>query len=380
MKFGHQLARGAGAALTALGLVLGAGAALAEEWKFAIEENVGDVQHRYAEKFKELVEARTDGDVTVNIYPYGQLGTENDITELTAAGAVQFSNASPGHLGTFVPEVQVLLLPYLLSENPEVNKKVLSESEALYENLEDDFARRNLKLYHIYPEGEMVWTSNKEIRSPEDLAGVKFRVMTSPILVEAVRAYGGDPVALPWGEVYSGLQLGTIDAQVNPIFFIESAKFHEVQDALTWTGEQEYTTTVVANQAFWDSLPEERREMLRDIRDELADYIYEEQQEMNEASRARIKEAKPDINFVELTPEERAAFRERAQKLDEVLVREVGGDVAQTLEQLRSEIQAAEQELGAGDAAAQNAGQTGQASGGAAAGGQGEGAQAPAAR
>jgi tripartite ATP-independent transporter DctP family solute receptor len=378
MKFGHQLARGAGAALTALGLVLGAGAALAEEWKFAIEENVGDVQHRYAEKFKELVEARTDGDVTVNIYPYGQLGTENDITELAAAGAVQFSNASPGHLGTFVPEVQVLLLPYLLSENPEVNKKVLSESEALYGNLEDDFARRNLKLYHIYPEGEMVWTSNKEIRSPEDLAGVKFRVMTSPILVEAVRAYGGDPVALPWGEVYSGLQLGTIDAQVNPIFFIESAKFHEVQDALTWTGEQEYTTTVVANQAFWDSLPEERREMLRDIRDELADYIYEEQQEMNEASRARIKEAKPDISFVELTPEERAAFRERAQKLDEVLVREVGGDVAQTLEQLRSEIQAAEQELGAGDAAAQNAGPTGQASGGAAAGG--EGAQAPAAR
>lgn len=343
-----RLNHGFKAALTASTLILAGAGAQAEEWKFAIEENVGDVQHRYAERFKEIVEERTGGEVTVTIYPYGQLGTENDITELTAAGAVQLSNASPGHLGTFVPEVQVLLLPYLLSENPEVNKVVLNESEALYDNLEPDFESRGLKLYTIYPEGEMVWTSNREIRTPDDLDGVKFRVMTSPMLIEAVRSYGGNPVALPWGEVYSGLQLGTIDAQVNPIFFIESARFHEVQDYLTWTGEQEYTTTVVANAAFWDSLSPERQEMLLGIRTELADFIYDEQAQMNAESRQRIKEEKPSITFVELTPEERAVFRERAAQLDQTLIDNVGGDVEQTLQQLRADIEAAEGRLGDG--------------------------------
>ena len=100
-----------------LGVALGFAAitaASAEEWKFAVEEGPGDVQTIYAEEFKRLVEERTGGKVKVTIYTYGQLGNENDLTELTAVGAVQFSNASPGHLGTFVPEVQVLSLPFLL--------------------------------------------------------------------------------------------------------------------------------------------------------------------------------------------------------------------------------------------------------------------------
>lgn len=334
------------AVTTAASLMFAAGTLAAEEWKFAHEESDGDVQDIYAEEFKRMVEERTDGDVTVTIYTYGQLGNENDITELTANGAVQFSNASPGHLGTFVPEIQVLLIPYLLSENDEVNKKVLSNSEALYGELADDFQSKGLKLFDIYPEGEMVWTTKKEVRDPEDLEGVKFRVMTSPLLVEAYDTFGADPVALPWGEVYSGLQLNTIDAQVNPIFFIESAKFYEVTDYLIWTGEQEYTTTVVANSDFWNGLSEERQDMLMDIRSELTDFIYEEQQKLNQASRENIKKEAPDIEYIELTAEERAAFAERAEQLDQFYIDEVGGNAEEVVEKLRSEIEKAEEEMG----------------------------------
>lgn len=334
------------AVTTAASLMFAAGTLAAEEWKFAHEESDGDVQDLYAEEFKRLVEERTDGDVSVTIYTYGQLGNENDITELTANGAVQFSNASPGHLGSFVPEIQVLLIPYLLSENEEVNKKVLSNSEALYGELADDFERQGLKLFDIYPEGEMVWTTKKEVRSPEDLDGVKFRVMTSPLLVEAYDSFGADPVALPWGEVYSGLQLNTIDAQVNPIFFIESAKFYEVTDYLIWTGEQEYTTTVVANSDFWNGLSEERQDMLMDIRSELTDFIYEEQQKLNQASRENIKEEKPEIEFIELSAEQREAFAERAEELDQFYIDEVGGNSEEVVEKLRSEIEEAEEEMG----------------------------------
>ena len=74
--------------------------AAAEEWKFAIEEIEGSVQDAYAQKFKELIEQKTGGEVTVTIYPYGTLGTSADLTELVTQGAIQFANASPGHLGT----------------------------------------------------------------------------------------------------------------------------------------------------------------------------------------------------------------------------------------------------------------------------------------
>ena len=128
-------------------LVLGAAmslaafsAASAESWKFAVEEGPGDVQTLYAQEFKRLVEARTKGQVKVTIYTYGQLGSENDITELTAGGAIQFSNASPGHLGTFVPEVQVLSLPFLLPDSDKAKADVLSNSQALYGSLAKDFA------------------------------------------------------------------------------------------------------------------------------------------------------------------------------------------------------------------------------------------------
>ncbi|NIZ01625.1 TRAP transporter substrate-binding protein [Thalassospira lucentensis] len=326
------------ATLSAAALFAVAGtAAHAEEWKFAHEESPGDVQDLYAQEFKRLVEEKTDGDVNVTIYTYGQLGTENDITELTAAGAVQFSNASPGHLGTFVPEIQVFGVPYLLSQDNEVNKKVLSSSPTIYDDLGKDFVSKGLKLFTMYPEGEMVWTTKKPVEKPADFDGVKFRVMTSPILIETYKSFGSDPVALPWGEVYSGLQTSVVDAQVNPIFFVESAKFYEVTDYLVYAGQQQYTTTVVSNADFYAGLSDERKEMLAEVKAELDDFIYDAQAKANQEALERIKEAKPEIKVIRLNEEQRAAFKEASKGVGASLVDEVGGDTKEVLDSLRKE-------------------------------------------
>lgn len=315
-------------------------AANAQEWKFAVEEGPGDVQTLYAEEFKRLVEERTKGKVKVTIYTYGQLGNENDLTELTAAGAIQFSNASPGHLGTFVPEVQVLSLPFLLPEDDAAKAKILSSSKALYEGLAKDFTAKGLKLFTIYPEGEMIWTTKKAVRKPEDLGDVKFRVMTSPILIEQFKLYGANPVALPWGEVYGGLQMNIIQAQVNPAFFIESAKFHEVTDHLVYLGDVEYTTTVVSNADFWDGLSAEHKAMLTEVRDTLQKFIIEKQRAKNDAAVAKMKKDNPKLTTVKLTDEERAVFRKRAEPLGDKLVQMVGGRTGEILGELKSEIKA----------------------------------------
>jgi tripartite ATP-independent transporter DctP family solute receptor len=327
----------------ACGAVLGVAAisaANAEQWKFAVEESPGDVQTLYAQEFKRLVEERTKGKVDVVIYTYGQLGNENDITELTASGAIQFSNASPGHLGTFVPEVQILSLPFLLPKDPVAKADILSNSKALYDSLAKDFTRKGLKLFTIYPEGEMVWTTKKPVRTPADLGDVKFRVMTSPILIEQFKLYGANPVALPWGEIYSGLQMNVIQAQTNPAFFIESAKFHEVTEYLVFPGDVEYTTTVVANADFWKGLSAENKTMLADVRNKLQTFVIAKEAEKNAASVIKMMKDNPKLKIIKLTAAESDVFKKRAEPLAASLVKMAGGRTGEILSQLKAEIAA----------------------------------------
>ncbi|HSK40345.1 MAG TPA: DctP family TRAP transporter solute-binding subunit [Arenibaculum sp.] len=330
---------------TALGVMAFSTSVQAEDWRFAIEEIQGSVQDAYAQKFKELIEEKSGGEVTVTVYPYGALGTSAQLTDLVADGALQFANASPGHLGTLVPEIQVFSIPYLLSSDNEVNKKVLSESEVIYEDLGGALANRGLKLLTMYPEGEMVWTANREIRSPEDFDNFKMRTMVSPMLLEAYKAFGADPTPMPYSEVYGGLQLNMIDGQVNPIFAIEEMKFYEVSDYMIFSGEQQFTTTVVSNQDWFASLPEDRQQMVEETIDELTDYIFQVQEEYNAERLEAIKEDRPELEIIELTEDERAAFRERAQQVRERYVEMVGGDAEQVLNGLEQEFQEAREEV-----------------------------------
>ena len=134
-------------------------AAAKDIWRFAIEEISGSVQDAYAQAFKKRIEEKSGGEVTVEIYPYGSLGTSNDLTELTAMGAIQFTNASPGFLGTLVPQIQVLSIPYLLPENEEVTKDVLKNSRVLYQSVGGEMEKRGLKLLT----GSMVFHMNRRI-------------------------------------------------------------------------------------------------------------------------------------------------------------------------------------------------------------------------
>lgn len=319
-------------AAAALGLAAVAQPAAAAEWKFALEEIEGSVQHAYATEFKKRIEEKSGGDVTVQIYPYGALGTSANLTEMTTAGAVQITNASPGHLGQLIPEIQVFSIPYLLSQDNSVNKDVLTDNECIYGKLSDNFEDKDLKLLTMYPEGEMVWTANREITKPEDFDNFKMRTMTSPLLVTAYEAFGASPSPMPYGEVYGGLQLGQIDGQVNPIFAIEEMKFYEVQDYMIWAGQQQFTTTVVSNRDWYEGLSDEHQTMVDETIADMADYIFELQDEYNQERLEQIKEDKPDLEMIRLTEEQRQPFVEASQEVREQFVDMVGDEGAEVLE------------------------------------------------
>ncbi len=256
-----------------------------EEWRFAIEEAEGSVQHAYALKFKELIEQRTGGRVEVIVYPYGTLGTSTQMTEQLNLGVLEFAMASPGSLGKFIPEMQLFLLHFLFPEQDQRLAAILRDPEFL-ELFDALYAEKGLQLLSMFSEGQMVWTADREIRRPDDFKGVKFRVMTTPLLLASYNAYGASATPMPYSEVYSGLQLNMIDGQVNPVFAIERQKFYEVSDWLIFPGHAHFITSAAANRAFFEDLPRERRQLVRDVIRELDDYIFQVQRDFE---RQRLK-------------------------------------------------------------------------------------------
>ncbi|WP_165855570.1 TRAP transporter substrate-binding protein DctP [Marinobacter sp. JSM 1782161] len=312
-------------------------------WRFALEEIEGSVQDAYAQEFKKEIEEATDGGVKVEIYPYGSLGTSSQLTELVQQGAVELAFASPGHLASVIPEVGIFTLHFVLSDNNDVNKAVLSSDE-VHDLFSDRYNAQGLELLSIVPEGWMVWTGNKPLRTPADFEDFKMRTMTSPILTESYKAYGANPTPMPYSEVYSGLQLKQIDGQVNPIFAIEEMSFYEVQEAMTLAHHAQFIATVIAGKDWYEGLPEDQRTALNTARDNLVDYIYDKQSQFNQERLEKIKN-NSDIEVIELTDEERQAFREASMGVRDTYIEAAGERGQQVLDTITSMVKEKEAEM-----------------------------------
>ncbi len=302
------------AGLLTLGMSFSANA---ETWKFASEEDKNDVQDIFAQTFTDTIKKESNGDIRVKVYYYGQLGTENDIVELAANGTIQFVSVGTGHLGSYVPEVQALSVPYVLGTDTDVVRKVLTSSKTIYEDLADRFENKNLKLLTMISEGEMVWGANKAIRSPEDFAGQKIRTFTSTIPVKTYKAFGATPTPLSWGEVYGALQLKAVDGMVNPIYFIYNAKWHEVQDFLMFPGQQPYVGTVSTNSKWFNDLSEEKQAMVHKAITAAEQAAHDYQLRINKENMDKIIAERPNMQVVILNEKERARFKKLSSTLHE---------------------------------------------------------------
>lgn len=327
----------------AIALTAFAGTASAATWKYAIEEALHEVQGVYAQKFKEHVEANSDHEV--EIYPFGTLGESADTTELAQLGAIQFVDASPGFTGSLIPELQVFLLPYVLPEDPAVLADFYETSDTINNKLAAMYEEKSLKLIDMFPEGEVVMTTKEPVSSPADLDGVKFRVMTTPLLVETYDAFGATPTPLPWGEVFSSLQLNMIQGQENPMFFVESTNMYEVTDYITYTGHNTFTTAVAANLDFYEGLPDDDKALVQAAADAAYGHIIEYQKGLQEEAQAKILEAKPSMTVNVLSDEQRAPFRKAAEQVKGKYIEMTGDSGKEVLDGFIEDIKASRQRV-----------------------------------
>ncbi|SFR52972.1 TRAP-type C4-dicarboxylate transport system, substrate-binding protein [Marinobacter daqiaonensis] len=292
-------------------------------WRFALEEIAGSVQDAWAQEFRRRIEAISDGEVQVEIYPYGSIGTSPELTGLIQEGRVQLGFAAPGHLASTIPEAGVFLLPYLFPDDDEANLSVLADEE-LSGMLRSAWQRQGLQLLESVPEGWMAWTADRSLRLPEDLQGVRMRTMTASLHAEVFGIWGAEPVPLPYGEVYSALQEQQIDGQSNPVFAIQEMKFHELQSVLIQPRAIRFVATVVGNAEWYEGLDDRHRRWLEEAREGMPRFIDEVQRKYN-ASRLELIRETGGTRIEVLDESERARFREASLPVRD-RYRELAGD------------------------------------------------------
>jgi TRAP-type C4-dicarboxylate transport system substrate-binding protein len=315
--------------------------------KLASEEIEGDFMTVWAKNFSEHMKKWSDGKIDITVYPYGQLGATGDINELAQMGVVQFVFSDYAWISSFVPQAQVLALNYLFPTEkvPEILDWMVKNGEFM-PLLEKAFRKNGLVPLSIMFEGWQWVSSKKEIKSLDDIKGLKLRLMSSKLLVEDYKAYGAAPTPMSYGEVYSGLQMGLIDAQVNPLFAIYSMKFYEVQDYLTQLKSEPFIGIPTANQDFFDGLTKEAQDEMRRFWIDAIIPAGKWITERNASDGEKMKKAKPSLKFNTLDDATIATFKAKAETVYPKYT-EIGGEGAQEiLDALLKDIEAAKKALG----------------------------------
>ncbi|MGD2014970.1 MAG: TRAP transporter substrate-binding protein DctP, partial [Desulfobacterales bacterium] len=196
--------------------------------------------------------------------------------------------------------------------------------------LEKAFRKNDLVPLSIMFEGWQWMSSKKEIKSLADVEGLKLRLMSSKLLVEGYQAYGAAPTPMSYGEVYSGLQMGLIDAQVNPLFAIYSMKFYEVQDYLTQLKSEPFLGIPTVNQEFFDGLTKEAQQEMRKFWIDAIIPAGKWITERNASDMEKMKKAKPELKFTVLDDATIATFKTKAETVYPKYT-EIGGEGSQEI-------------------------------------------------
>lgn len=186
-------------------------------------------RHQSLLKFKEYVEAESDGQIVVEIYPSGQLGKEAEMLEALKLGSQE------GYLGgvfdSITPKLNLYLMPFLFADQEALMRFANSDLAA---EINKDAEQYGIKLLANGDAGSRNVTNNiRPVHTPADMVGLKMRTPPVEAIIKTMEALGANPVSIPYVEVYMALKTGVADGQENPYMNIATMKFQEVQKYMT---------------------------------------------------------------------------------------------------------------------------------------------------
>ncbi|HSB69125.1 MAG TPA: TRAP transporter substrate-binding protein [Candidatus Methylomirabilis sp.] len=276
-------------------------------------------------RYAQLVKERTRGRVAIQVHHSRELGDERQVVEGLQLGTIHLTVSSTGPLGGFVPEMNVVDLPFLFRD-PEHAYKVLDGE--IGRDLLARFERVGIKGLAFWENGFRHITSAKRpIREPGDLKGQRIRVMENRVHQAAFRQLGADATPMAWGEVFTSLQQGLLDAQENPIPIIYTFKLNEVQKYLSLTAHVYSPAPVLLSRKTWEKFPPEIQRVMLDTAREVAMYERDliREQEQKELGELRAR------GMTVIENPDRAAFRAAMRPVFEQFQNQFGKDLVRRI-------------------------------------------------
>lgn len=282
-------------------------------------QSENDLWHLGSLKFKEELEARSNGDISLVIYPNSTLGGDRDMVEGMQMGTLDFSLVA-GVLGNFEKTIGLLELPYLFNSQEEFDAVIHGPiGEEIAENVRK---ASDIRILNWWDRGPREVTSNRPINTLDDLKGLKIRLPEIPAMVAVWKAMGANPTPMAWSEVYTGLEQKVIDAQENPIPFIFGGRIHEVQKYLAMTDHKYEYVTIAMSDMKWNQLTKEQQDVI--VEAAAAATAYENQMVIDQTKEildAMVKDG------LEVTHPDRAEFARVARTVHEDFAKTVDIDL-----------------------------------------------------
>jgi len=310
--------------LLVLGLVVPSAAMAAAKWsmKFGHDMPEDSAQHVAALKYADLVKERTKGQVEIKVFPAQQLGTDPEMVQQAQMGTLEIVLPPTAKISGFAAQLQLADLPFLFPSKETcyqvldgpVGDKVLALLDA-----------KGLKGVSFWESGFKQITANKAIRKPEDFAGMKVRVMESPLLIAQYKQVKANPVPIDFAETYNALQQGVVDAQENPLVSIVNMKFYEVQKYTMLSNHGFLGYAFLFSKKVYDGLPADIQKVMRDTARELASFERQDTARREAGYIERIKKGGSEI--VTLSPQELQAFEKAFRPVHQQFAKTIGEDL-----------------------------------------------------
>lgn len=276
------------------------------------------IDAKVADKFAELVSEASDGNVTISVFPNDQLASGNATKgiEMIAGGGVDLAAYATCVLAVVDQQLSVATIPWVF-DNYQEARQIIDESG--YKYYEERLAAKGMTYLGSFHNGfRQITNSKHEVRTPDDVKGLKIRVPGGQVYMDFFRTLGADPVAMSWSEVFTALQQGTIDGQENGVSITDSSKMDEVQDYLTLWNYTYENDLFIANTKIWESLEENTRELLREKAQEACNWG----RDLLESDESYLVASFRDggMNVVRPTEEEMQVFKDTMKDTKQKLI------------------------------------------------------------
>ena len=303
-------------------------------FKMAVVNALDHPQGFGAQKFVEGVERKSGGKIKIKIYPNGALGGEQQVAAAMQGGVVDFSTMAPAQIVGTIKEFVVLDFPFSFATPAQADavldgpfgKKLMSYMPAkgwIGLGFQDQGFRS-------------ISNSKRPINRLEDIQGLKIRTILNPLYVDMLNALGANAVPMPFTELYTALEMKTVDGQENPETTLDASKFYEVQKYFSADRHIYNPQMLMASKKIWDTLTADEQKLIQDAADESRTPQRKYSREMMQSSRDVITKHGMVLN--ELAPQEIARIRDRVKpvidkysaQLDPQLISEFKAELEKT--------------------------------------------------